>query len=292
MNLLEALGLGALQGATEFLPISSSGHLKLGEHLLGMHEPQLLFDVVLHVGTLISVIAFYRRDVLMVLRDMLAGLLSLRDEAPDLRGRLLRAFEPEGMRLALLVVLATLPTGVIGLLLKRVLDPDTGPSPITPQLVCGILILNGFILMANLPLQRREARGESPTRTGPLTLWHIAPWTALLIGVMQGIAVLPGISRSGMTITVALLLGVERLNAARYSFLLSIPAILGALVLQLNSKLLSNTTDLGIFLAGALCAGAVGYGCLILLTRMLQRAHFHWFAVYCWIIGAAGLALL
>jgi undecaprenyl-diphosphatase len=283
MTLLEALMLGVVQGLTEFLPVSSSGHLTLGKHLLDVQEPDLLFDLVLHAGTLLSVCAFYRADIASVLRGMLQGARRALKQEPG------PLFEPEGMRIALLVLLATIPTGVLGILLKRVMEPKQGPSPFTFEVVCALLVLNGCMMMANRWLARRE-RGDT-TRTSPLSIWNIAPLQALLIGLGQGIAVLPGISRSGTTITLALALGIERAHAARYSFLLSIPAIVGAVVLKLKDVLAGDSTFHALpFLIGALAAALVGYACLILLTRLLERAQLHHFAWYCWAVGLGGLA--
>lgn len=293
MNLFEAIILGVLQGATEFLPVSSSGHLVLGGHILGLKEPQLLFDITLHVGTLISVMLFYRRDIFNILTGFARSLKQL-----ILTRSLQAALEPEGTRLALLVLIATIPTGLLGLALKDLLEPEAGARPITPMMVCGILILNGFILKSNAYFARREAKEQgqdSPTtKTKPssLELWRLTPLKAAFIGVMQGIAILPGISRSGMTITTALALRVEREHAARYSFLLSIPAILGALVLKFDLSLFQgNQGDslVLIYWVGALAAAIVGYGCLILLTHLLKKAQFHHFAWYCWLVGGAGL---
>lgn len=293
MNLFEAIILGVLQGATEFLPVSSSGHLVLGSHILGLKEPQLLFDITLHVGTLLSVMLFYRRDIFNILTGLARSLKQL-----ILTRSLQDALEPEGTRLALLVLIATIPTGLLGLTLKDLLEPEAGARPITPMMVCGILILNGFILKSNAYFARREASEQgqdtpaTKTKRSWLELWRLTPLKAAFIGVMQGIALLPGISRSGMTITTALMLRVEREHAARYSFLLSIPAILGALVLKLDLSLFqSNQGDslVLIYWAGALAAAIVGYGCLILLTHLLKKAQFHHFAWYCWFVGGAGL---
>ncbi len=292
MDLLRAIILGAVQGATEFLPVSSSGHLKLGQSLLGLSEPQLLFDIVLHVGTLLSVMLFYRNDVMLAIRGLFKGI----HQGIIQQRSTQKLLEPEGMRLSLLIVLSTIPTGILGILLKKVLDPESGQSIFTTKMVCALLILNGIILMSNAFFLKREEslpEDEKPKRTSTLSLWNISPWIALIIGIAQGCAVLPGISRSGMTITVALALMVQRLHAARYSFLLSIPAILGALVLKLKDmESIPQSQDLMIFGAGALCAALVGYVCLILLTRMLRNAHFHHFAWYCWLVGIIGLFML
>ncbi|MEM1349553.1 MAG: undecaprenyl-diphosphate phosphatase [Myxococcota bacterium] len=286
MSWLEAVILGAVQGATEFLPVSSSGHLVLGQTLLGLDEPQLLFDVVLHVGTLVSVLVFYRRDILGILTGLWDGA-----QAGASERSLAALFRPEGAKLAALVVLATIPTGLLGVALERLLDPDDGQRVLTARIVCVLLLVNGAILMANAWFQRREHPG--PERTGLLTLWNVSLGVALVIGVAQGFAVLPGISRSGMTITVALALGIERLKAARYSFLLSIPAILGALVLKFDAAIFSGPSDtLVVFLGGAAVAAGVGYACLLLLTRVLERAQFHHFSWYCWALSIFGLITL
>ena len=295
MDTLRALILGAVQGATEFLPVSSSGHLKLGQTLLELDQAQLLFDIVLHVGTLLSVMLFYRDDVLLALKGIVQG---ARDGARARSWRALLA--PEGMRLSVLIVLSTIPTAILGLLLSDVLEPDTGLSPITPRVVCMLLLVNGAILMSNAYFLKRErgadAGGEDATEAGSaLSLWHITPLIALTLGVAQGAAILPGISRSGMTITVALALSVQRMHAARYSFLLSIPAILGALALKLGDVGEAGSLSAhpwGAYIAGAICAAVIGYACLMLLTRMLKNAHFHHFAWYCWAVGLLGLWLL
>jgi undecaprenyl-diphosphatase len=286
MTLFEALALGLVQGITEFLPVSSSGHLALGKHLLGVQEPDLLFDLVLHVGTLASVLIFYRADIIGVvqgvvegIRRMIAGRCGPTD--PPL---------PEGMRLAALVLLATLPTGILGLLLKRVLEPDQGSSPITVPIICAILIFNGFLLMSNRFVPAYQAKHPPAVREGGWALWNMRWVQALVIGVGQGVAVLPGLSRSGTTITLALWLGVERANAARYSFLLSIPAISGAVLLKLKDVSEGTSAFEPVpFLSGAVLAGVVGYGCLVLLTRLLARAQFHHFSWYCWAVGILGL---
>ncbi len=285
MTILEAIILGAVQGATEFLPISSSGHLVLGNRLLGLNEPNLLFDIVLHVGTLVAVMGYYRRDIWAVVRDLYVGVTS------GVREKSLDAFlSGEGSRLAVLVVLASIPTAILGLMLERVLDPEGGERLVTASVVCGILIVNGCMLFSNRWLMDREVSD----RGGRWTLWGVTPLVALGIGLIQGIAVLPGVSRSGATITLALLLGVSRNEAARFSFLLSIPAILGALVLKLDVDLFANADAATVlpFLTGAAAAAAVGLVCLMWLVKLLRDARFHHFAWYCWAVGIAGLVLL
>jgi len=292
MHWLEAIGLGVLQGATEFLPVSSSGHLRIAGALFGQEEPDLLFDIILHLGTLLAVIVVYRKDLVGILAGIHEGVTkALRG------GGLSGLFGPEGTRLAALIVLATLPTAIIGKFLNDLVDSPFFSLPV----VGGLLLVNGALLLSSrlAPTGRAEAGAEaaeeaSPQRGGLLSLWNIGMWQALLIGVAQGIAVLPGISRSGLTITVALFLAVRRQEAARYSFLLSIPAILGALVLKLGEAAekaggLGGAEQWAQFGVGALASFLVGWVCLLVLMQVLRRAQFHHFAWYCFGIGALAL---
>lgn len=284
MSFFESILLGILQGLTEFLPVSSSGHLMLGQHLLGIDEPELLFDIILHVGTLAAVVGFYRRDVAEVVRGLYRGIRAgLSTRSLD------QAVAPEGMRLSILVLLTMVPTGFLGVFLDRLLDPAEGASFITVKTVCVLLLINGAVLFAN-----RFMRHRAPSaKDGLLTLWNITPAMALMLGIAQGLAVAPGFSRSGFTITLALLLGVWRTDAARFSFLMSIPAILGALVFKFEPGVFaSGAISLPVLLVGALASAVVGYVAIVLLVSLLEKAKFFHFSWYCWAIGAAGLLLL
>jgi undecaprenyl-diphosphatase len=257
------MAMGALQGATEFLPISSSGHLRLAQAALDAQPPSLLFDIALHVGTLVAVVIFFRHD----LRALLVGLVPT-GEGPW------RA-QPS-VRALLALVVASVPTAILGLLLAPFLEEG-----VTVGLVGGLLLLNGLILLST----RGRGGGLDPIHGAD---WGIRPAVALLIGLAQGLAVLPGISRSGATIAMALLLGVSWRRAAVFSFLLSIPAILGALALKLGDAGTFAGTGLSLGL-GVLVALLVGLGCLVLLLRILSNARFHHFAWYCFALGLVGL---
>lgn len=286
MSILEALLLGLIQGITEFLPISSSGHLVISQHLLGVKEPELLFDIILHVGTLLAVVAYYWADIREVVRGLFTGIKDFfATRSID------RLAEPQGARLAWLTILATLPTGIIGLGIEKLIDPPEGTEPlITAKVVAGLLIINGFILFAN----RFLGQTRPETRESTWSLWNITPMVAVGIGIAQGIAVTPGFSRAGLTITIALALGIMRVQAARFSFLISIPAILGALVLKFDLTMFTDATptELIAFGAGAVTAAAVGYASILLLVEMLKKARFHHFSWYCWVVGILGVALL
>jgi undecaprenyl-diphosphatase len=268
--LVPALILGVVQGLTEFLPVSSSGHLVVGSHLLKFSAPSLLFDVILHVGTLVPVLWLYRRDLLEILRALgkVFGKLPLRE--------LWRS--DRGLRLGACVVVGTIPTALVGGLLS-----DLFARLFASPLVVGIaFMLTGGILM--LTLLRREPGIEGATEPADSHL-GLGPVRSLIVGAAQSLAITPGISRSGTTIAVSLLLGIERTMAARFSFLLSIPAILGAVVLHLTKVTPSTTMAVLVYIAGALAAAISGYLALRWLVHLVRRGEMHLFAFYLWPLG-------
>lgn len=274
MDLVGAIILGLVQALTEFLPVSSSGHLRLGHAWLAFEaEDDLLFDIILHVGTLIAVVWVYRESLLSILKDVFDG---LRGIMKDPQGTL---EEYEGLRMAILVVVATIPTGLIGVFAGDYLEGDV----VTVPVVGALLLVNGTILWIS-----QKAERERPAKTG----FHVAGIgfkEALIIGVAQGFAILPGISRSGSTIVMALFLGAQRMRAAEFSFLLSIPAILGAVVLKYDPGALSAGDAMVSYLAGGIVAALVGVLALKFLLKLLKEAQFHHFAWYCWALGAGAL---
>ena len=285
MSLLESIMLGVVQGLTEFLPISSSGHLVLGQYLLGLEEPRLLFDIILHVGTLVAVVAYYRRDVAHLL-------LGVRDGAKALgNGQPAEALESTGTRLLLLIAVASIPTALLGAAIDTWLNLDRS-STAAVVFVCIALIANGFVLLGGRFARDEAGPGSAPPSSRGLQLWGITPKIALLVGIAQGIAVLPGLSRSGLTITTALLLAVWRTEAARFSFLMSIPAILGALALKFEPGVFGTEAGSSLLAvsAGATAAGIVGYVAILYLERTVADATFHRFSWYCWAVGIGGLA--
>lgn len=268
MDFYHALTLGIVQGLTEFLPISSSGHLVLFQALLGLEEPELLFDIAVHVGTLVAVCLFYFRDIKRVVR-MLFSKSVWSDNGGGFGKQIKKT--PE-IRLFFLIIVGTIPTVCLGLAFRPI--ADTLFSSI--RIVGFMLVITGLVLWLT---RRTPATGR---RTGELTLRD-----ALYIGVVQGLAILPGISRSGSTIAIGLLRGINRETAARYSFLLSIPAILGALVLGCFdiSGATAHRQATGIMVGGALVAFVVGYLALRILVYMIQKGRFFIFAPYCWLLG-------
>ncbi len=288
MTFLEAILLGILQGLTEFLPVSSSGHLVLAQQFLGLKEPLVFFDVMLHVGTLAAVLVAYRDAIG---RLAIAGLSSLGDSQLWRRPRTTFNASPE-LKFIYLILLGSIPTGVIAVLFKTQLESFFEET----RLVSVMLILTGAILQ--LPRLRkrvgwvfllgcfrkpRETQLNSPT--GQLKAWH-----APLIGIAQGCAITPGISRSGTTISLALFLEIPAKTAAEYSFLLSIPAILGAVALKVRD-VGDTTIPLYIVGGGMLASFIVGYIALRFLLVVLNRGKFSLFSYYCIALGVISLLI-
>jgi undecaprenyl-diphosphatase len=258
----QAATLGAIQGLTEFLPVSSDGHLALAQILFGIKESGLTLTVMLHAGTFLATLVVLWRRLGPAVHD---GVLALRRPS--------RFSETPGGRDALVVILASLPTAVIGLFLRDLVEQWTS-SP----LVVGI----GFVVTGTILVTTRWVRpGE---RDVPSMLG------ALAMGVAQGIAVLPGVSRSGSTITLALWLGVRPERAFELSMLMSLPAVFGAVLLELP-RLIEAGEGYGAAALGALVAFLVGLVALSVLRRIVMRGHFAWFALWVLPLALATLAL-
>ncbi len=273
MSLLTSILLGIIQGIAEFLPISSSGHLAIAEHLLGMEGASDIpefFDVLLHLGTLGAVFAAYWQEI----RDMIAELFRGVD---DLVHHTTPAHIPSARRLILLIVVGTLPL----FLVLPIKDKIEG--------LADNMYFIGFALMVTgvlLYLCDRVRKGRKSEKNARLS-------DVLVVGLGQALATCPGISRSGMTITAGCLRGFERKFAVRYSFLLSIPAILGANILSLKDALEAGVDwqAVPVYLVGVAVAGLVGYACIRLLRYIADHGRFGAFAYYCWAVGALVLIL-
>ena len=265
--------LGIVQGLTEFLPVSSSGHLVLGAELLGLQEPQLFFDIMVHVATLVATCIFYRRDLYAMLGQTLNGFGALRSGTSW--GDSLRAFPH--FRFSLLVIAGSVPTAIIGFAFKDYFEGLFHQ----PKQAAGMLLVTAFLLL----LTRFSAAGEKGLGAMPLKV-------ALLVGLSQGFAIIPGISRSGTTIACAILLGIEREHAARFSFLLAIPAICGALLLELKSMASWEAIAWMPVGLGFVSAALTGLLALRLLVPVVHRGVFHYFGFYLVPAGIAGLVFL
>jgi undecaprenyl-diphosphatase len=265
MNIIQAIILGLMQGASEFVPISSSGHLVLVPWLLGWPRPGLVFDTVVHWGTLVAVLAYFWRDFIALVSAWGRSLASR------------NLSEPEA-RIAWLIIVGTLPAALMGYVGEDFFESLFS----TPVWVAGFLLITGLILALSEWLGHR--------RKEPHQLTFV---DSIIIGIAQGCAIAPGISRSGATMAAGLFRELKREAAARYSFLLATPIILGAGLLQLLDLFeMGNPTahlpSLGI---GFLAAAISGYLCIRFLLSYLQRGNLYVFAIYCWLAGGACLLI-
>jgi len=273
LTILHSVLLGLIQGVAEFLPISSSGHLAIAEHLLGMSgaaEIPEFFDVLLHLGTLIAVFAAYWGDIRDMVVEFFGGVRDLaRHSTPTP--------VPPARRMILLIIVGTLPLFAV----LPINDLVEGLAN-NMYFVGGALIVTGVLLFAS----DRVKKGRKTERSATML-------DVLLVGVAQAIATCPGISRSGTTITAGCFVGFERKFAVRYSFLMSIPAILGANILALKDALESNivAAEIPVYLIGVVVSAVVGYLCIRLLKMIAEKGKFGFFAYYCWAAGALTLIL-
>ena len=265
MSTPAAILLGIIQGLTEFLPISSSGHLVLFQSLLGFSEPELLFDSALHMGTLVAVCFYFRSDLAKMFREswaFLMGWVKGQKGIGQIRDTPMAA-------LSLAVIAGTVPTGVIGVIFRSSVERLFGSVTFAGMM----LLCTGGILAASRWISFRRTREHAPGLPA-----------ALLVGTAQGVAILPGISRSGATIVCGMLCGLSRDLAARFSFLLSIPAIVGALSLQWSTQGLDRIGLLALVM-GFAASALVGILALKLLMAMVRKGHLFYFAPYCFLVG-------
>lgn len=260
--MIEAMLLGLLQGISEFLPISSSGHLALAGILFGIKDAGLTLNVLLHVGTLVATAIVLRRRLADAI---VSGVKSLAKPSLFRTSR--------GGQDALFVIVASIPTAIIGFTLR-----DTVETWTRSPLIVGL----GFLATSFLLVSTKFAR--------PGKVEHPSVRAALLLGLVQGIAVTPGISRSGITIAVALFLGVQRGRAFELSMLMSVPAVLGAALLELPGSL-SRMEGLGAALVGAVVACLAGVAAMLLLRRMVVGGSFPWFAIWVFPLSIATLTM-
>jgi len=260
MSYFEAIALGLIQALTEFLPVSSSGHLVLAQAWFGEREVDVLFNVLLHTATMAAVLVYFRREI----AELVAGLSGSPGRIPPFAGHERKAIG--------LIVLCNVPTALIGLFIERYFEEAVSrPAPVGLM-----LIVTGLVLWAG--------RG----REGQRGVAEMTAVDALVIGVIQGVAVLPGLSRAGLTIVAAIVLGLERSLAARFSLLISIPAIAGATLLQARDAELASLA-LGPYLAGMTVAGLAGYWAIHFILLLVNRRQFFLFAYYVWPLGLLAL---
>ena len=267
-----AVVLGVIQGLTEFLPVSSSGHLVLFQNLFGLEEPEIFFDVSLHMGTLAAICVFFFKD----LREIATTLFSVSTWSAREGSVWKRLCRKPEIRLFGLILVGTVPTGFLGLLFR----------PMAAKAFSSILLVGIMLFVTGMLLWLTRGLKRGGRNAAQLTILD-----ALFIGTIQGLAILPGISRSGSTIAMGLFRGIDRETAARYSFLLSIPAILGAMTMELGEAVASGFPPMRVVLPGAFMAAVVGYGSLRILVHLVKKGDLHVFAPYCWLLGGVAIAI-
>ncbi|MBM3239792.1 undecaprenyl-diphosphate phosphatase [Candidatus Poribacteria bacterium] len=262
--------LGLLQGLTEFLPVSSSGHLVLMQHFMGMKEPQLFLDIMVHVGTLGAICLVYYRIIWKIMK----GCVRMLGDRKFYRSPFQMFSKNAELQFVWFIILGNIPAGLVGVLLKDSIESAFA----SPVIVACMLIVTGLFLQ----LSRVAKKNPNPRQA-------LNSWDAIRIGIAQAVAIMPGISRSGSTISVGLATGVSPQTAAQYSFLLSVPAILGASALELKDIHEVSLAPISIII-GTLTAFIVGYIALRGLLATLNRGRFVVFSYYCF--GLGGLVLL
>lgn len=272
MTYLMSVIMGVIQGVAEFLPISSSGHLALFQAFFGMEDVEsshMFFAVLLHFGTFISVCIVYWRDIVDMVREFFLGIAAL------FSGKRGRGTPPPARRLVMLIVVATLPLFVM-VFLKDYIAVLFQSS----IMVSVALLATGFLLF----FADRLPKGHKTAKNATVG-------DAVVVGVAQAIAVIPGLSRSGTTISAGMFQGFDRGFAVRFSFLMSLPAVLGANILEMKDAVEAgfDFSLLPVYLVGVLTATVVGYFSIRLVKSMADKGKFGKFAYYCWAVGAISL---
>jgi len=270
MDLFKALMLGIVQGTAEFLPISSSGHLVIFQKLFGLDRPEIFFDVCLHMGTLAAVIVFFRKDLSEIVSSFLrlSLMLSLK------KASFSDFFKDKEARMAVMIAIGSVPTAIAGILIGKIAENLFSSLFVTGTM----LAVTGYVLHLTGKCSEIKKGGD-----------NILIRDAIVIGLVQGIAIMPGISRSGSTVAAGLFLGLSRETAARYSFLLSVPAVVGAGILS-ASALPDHSAFSGFaVLSGTAASAVTGYFALKMLIRMVKRGRLFLFAPYCWFMASLSI---
>ena len=267
MDIEQTIFLGIIQGLTEFLPISSSGHLVICQHLIGLKNPELLLDISLHIGTLLAVLIFFRADIKMMIAESIGFVRKVSRERKSIN-----EIQQYGhAALTFWILIGSIPTALIGVIFGSFFHEIFGST----FLVGFMLIVTAIFLGASRFIPNHF------TKSGKVGLI-----SAIAIGLAQGAAIIPGISRSGATIVCGLLFGLNRDMAGRFSFLLSIPAIIGAYILKFD---MTKINEIGFipFMAGILVSFLVGLIALKITMDILRKGKLYYFSPYCFLAGIA-----
>ena len=274
MSVIQGILLGILQGVAEFLPISSSGHLDVAKNLFGLGDVPIIFDVLLHLATLAAVCLYFRRKIWELLKTLARWIAQKQADENEKQNR----------RMIIAIIISTAVTGVIGIATSKLI-----PN-LSVKYVCAGFVITAILLIFSAMIEKRN---ESKVKPAGNSKSPVSAIQALFIGFMQGVGTLPGISRSGSTIAGALFAGVDRKVAGEYSFIISIPAILGAFILEIKDlEKVSQTIGASPIVAGCAAAFAAGYISLTLLMKIIQKGKLQWFAAYLIPAGIIGMIFL
>lgn len=267
MSLLSAIILGIIQGLTEFIPVSSSGHLVLAQTFWNVQSEQsITFEVFIHLGTLLAVVIYFHRQLWELIRSLFCWGRNLQSES-----------NRQNRTLILYLIYATLTTGLFYLIFEDRLK-SAYQNPMLVALLIGItglvIFISDYVKNTSIPAS------------------NLGFFKAVIIGLAQGCAILPGISRSGSTIATSLFMGMRRKDIAHFSFILSIPAILGANVSEFSKLKSLDATELHVYIAGFIAAFISGYIVIAFLIRLIQTGQLKYFAFYCWFISSLSVTLL
>ncbi len=265
IQILKALILGIIQGSTEFLPVSSSGHLVLAQHFMHYQKPDISFETILHLGSLLAVLIFFRKDIMEL------AIAPFKFKNRDEKNK-------RNLKTLLYLIVATFITGVLGILLKDKFEKMFS----YPILASLMLIITGFILIFSDKIKNTN-----------ISMDNMGIKRSIFIGLAQTFAIIPGISRSGTTIAVSIYNGIKREDAARFSFLLSIPAILGANISEFSSLKHLSSNYISQYVIGSVAAFVSGYLVIALLISIVKKQKLKIFSYYCWSVAIiSGILLL
>lgn len=290
MTVFQSIILGLIQGIAEFLPISSSGHLQVVQKLFKLDEVPLLYDIILHVATLLAVCIFFRKKIANLFCVLYRWIFKKPEPNSIDETDFISGTDERGRKAIIAVLISTLVTGVIGIFTKKLIDNDQISIKITcAGFIVTALLLNFSSLLEKFSAKTMTQKKELQQQKG------ISALQAVIIGIMQGFGTLPGISRSGSTIAGAQLSGVKRETAGEFSFIISIPAILGAFVLELKDFLeikTEQTLSIAAIIAGSISAFVFGYLALAFLMKIIKKGKLEFFACYLIPLGILGIIFL
>lgn len=282
MSLINSIILGIIQGLAEFLPVSSSGHLAILQEVLNVESAGMVFDVMLHIGTLVAIFICYWKDIkklfvegILIIRDFIVNLIRLiknTGKKESEKTEYVNMVATPYRKFVMLVIVSSIPTAIIGVLLKDIVE-----SVSSSMLVVGICLMVTAVLLViadNCNIGNKRPRNITYKEAG-------------IIGIVQGFATLPGISRSGSTITACLLCGFDKSFAVKYSFIMSIPAVLGAVLLEIKDFATMSVTqpELINYFVGTVFAAIVGFICIKTMLVVVRGKKFKYFSIYCFIVG-------